>query len=158
MNIMKSRLEKAFATLLLSGLPLFCLADSPINPLIGIWQHASFVQIADGLVVRKYESTDGSRVEYRTDGTWRSDDPPHQSSGTYRLMSNGQMESRITNSDLPNQIGYTSRKLATVRDQTLTLVTEYDEEAMKVFAARADGTRPKSMTATSTFRKIQARK
>ncbi len=73
-------------------------------------------------------------------------------------MSDGRIESTITASDFPNQIGYTSRKLATVRDQTLTLVTEYDEEAMKVFAARPDGTRPKSMTVTSTFRKIPASK
>jgi len=158
MSKLRSRLEKAVATLLFSGLPFVSFAESPVNPLIGIWQLSNFVQIADGLVVRKYESTGGSRVEYRTDGTWRSDNPPHQSSGTYRMMSDGRMESTITDADLPNQIGYTSRKLATVRDQTLTLVTEYDEETMKVFAARPDGGRPKSMTVTSTFRKIPASK
>lgn len=139
-------------------MPLLCFAEPSVNHLFGVWQHATFVQTADGEVVRKFDSTDGSTLEYRPNGTWRLNSPTNKSSGTYRWMSNGILESTITSSDSPTQIGYTSIKKVTVNDQTLVLVAEYDEEGMKVMKARADGTRPKSMKVTSTFRKITANK
>lgn len=139
-------------------LPLCCFAGPAANPLVGVWQHSTFVQTADGKVVRKYDATDGDTLEFRPDGTWRLNSPAHQSSGTYRWASNERLESTITASNFPKQIGYTSTKKANVHDQTLVLVTEYDEEGMKVMAARPDGTRPRSMTVTSTFRKISVNK
>lgn len=150
--------DKAIASFLLCLLvPVFCFAEPSAN-LVGVWHHSTFVQIADGKVVRKYDSADGGTLEYRTNGTWRLNNPPHQSSGTYRWTNNGLLESTITNSDLPNQIGFTSMKKATAYEQTLVLVTEYDEEGMKGMAASPDGTRPKSMIVTSTFRRITAHK
>ena len=138
--------------------PFSCFAGSSADPLVGLWQHVSFVQTAEGKVVRKYDSADGATLEYRPDGTWRLKNPQHQSAGTYRWTSKELVESKITSSDFPNQVGYTSVKKATVYNQTLVLVTEYDEEGMKVMAARPDGTRPKSMSVTSTFRKIAVNK
>jgi len=135
-------------------LPIFSLAGAPTDPLIGVWQHTTFVQTADGKVVRKFESVDGTKVEYRADGTWHFHNPPHASSGTYRWIGNGRLESTILKSDLPNQVGFISIKKATVDEQTLVLVTEYDADGMKVFKAGPDRTPPRSMTITSTFRKV----
>ena len=150
--------NKVISFLLFLLVPFFCIAEPSANPLFGVWQHTTFVQTAEGKVVRKFDSADGTTIEYRPNGTWRLNSPPHQSSGTYRWIGNGLLESTITSSDHPSQIGYTSIKKATLYDQTLVLVTEYDEESMKVMAARPDGTRPKSMTVTSTFRKITVSK
>ena len=138
--------------------PLFCLAEAVADPLVGVWQHRTFVQTAEGKVVRQYDSTDGGTLEFRPDGTWYMRDGAHQSAGTYRRMSSGFLESTITSSDFPKQVGHTSMKKATVKDQALVLVTEYNEEGMKVMVARPDGTRPTSMSVTSTFRKIGVKK
>ncbi|WLI88865.1 hypothetical protein Q4S45_19500 [Massilia sp. R2A-15] len=151
----KIRDKTIFSGLLCLVVPLFCFAEPSADPLVGVWKHSAFVQLSDGKVVRKYDSADGATLEYRANGTWRLKNPPHQSSGTYR-WTNGLLESTITGSDLPHQIGFTSMKKATIHDQTLVLVMDYDEEGMKAMPARPDGTRPKSMTATSTFRKITA--
>lgn len=154
-KMMKTQQKNIIIFLFCLFMPLCCFAEPSANPLVGVWQHSTFVQTADGIVVRKYESTDGSTLEFRANGTWHMNSPPHQSSGTYRWASNERIESTITSSDYPKkQIGYTSMKRATVYDRTLVLISEYDEEGMKVMAVRPDGTRPKSMTVTSTFRKI----
>jgi hypothetical protein len=142
-----------FLTVFLWSAP--CVAASASYAPVGVWQHVSFSQTADGEVVRQYDATDRTTLEYRSDGTWSLTGPKFQSSGTYRVMSDDRVTHTTTESNLANQIGYTSVKTLNVVGQTLVIVTQHDAGAMKKFAVRADGTRPRSMKVTSTFKKIR---
>ncbi|TFW15604.1 hypothetical protein E4L96_17765 [Massilia arenosa] len=141
--------------LLLLLAPLVAFASGGPDPIVGTWQHTLIVQVADGKVVRREQATDGSSMEFRADGTWTLSSPQNQASGTYRRLDRDRIETTITGSDHPRQIGDASVKRAVVQNDSLILTVDYDSEKMKVFPARADGTRPQSMSVTSTFRRAR---
>ena len=122
--------------------------------LLGKWNHVEMVHTADGRVVRVQESHGESSVEYKQDGTWAMRSPRNSNSGTYKLMNGNSLETTILQSDIPTQLGWRSVKQIEVDGTTLKVITKYDEKAMEVFAPGSDGTRPKEMSVTSTFKRV----
>jgi hypothetical protein len=127
-------------------------AQSPARDLlVGTWRHVKMEQSADGKIVRTQESNGDSTTQFRADGTWSLESPQNNNSGTYRWFDENSIETTIVKSDHQNQVGWSSRKQIRVDAKFLLMIMRYDENAMKAFKRRADGTRPKEMIVNSTF-------
>jgi hypothetical protein len=142
---------------LLAG--LWCHPTSAAEPsahslLIGTWRHQTFKHFADGTLVRSRDTPDGSSMQFKSDGTWVFASPRQKSSGTYRWLDDARIETTIVQSELAAQIGFIGVKRVGVDAKSLKIAVIYDENAMKAFQPRADGTRPKEMVVLTTFDRV----
>ena len=143
-------------SLIVALLPLQASAfeTSANDFLLGTWSHKKVQQVADGKLVRTAQAVDGSTVEFKRDGTWTLSSTRNHSSGTYRWLASGSLETTTVGSDISNQIGWVSVKQVQVDSKSLRLTTVYDERGMIAFKPKTDGSGLKEMIVTSTFERV----
>lgn len=122
--------------------------------LIGTWSHERMEHVSDGERVREQESHGDVRLVYAIDGTWKLKSPRNNNSGTYSWVDDKSIESIIEKSDIDSQVGWHSVKQIEVDERFLKILTVFDEQAMMKLKPRADGTRPKSMSVISVFKRV----
>jgi hypothetical protein len=153
-------IRRAFVFLLAALISIGTVVAGSAEPaahalLHGIWRHQTLQQFADGKLVRSQDVPDGSTMQFNADGTWALTTARSKSSGTYRWLNDETIETIIVQSDIPAQIGFVGKKQINVDSKSLRVTVVYDEDGMRAFRPRDDGTRPKEMRVLSTFERVR---